>query len=108
MMLLEPEPRKAIGHRLENEDDPEVRHGSLIDFAKSLAQTMMAAHDRMYLDEATYARTIAIPTLGVGTTEFEITPDRVEALYQSGHDAATEFLGEWDFQAYIEEYRTDV
>ena len=52
MMLLEPEPRKAIGHRLENEDDPEVRHGSLIDFAKSLAQTMMAAHDRMYLDEA--------------------------------------------------------
>jgi len=108
MMLLEPEPRKAIGHRLENEDDPEVRHGSLIDFAKSLAQTMMAAHDRMYLDEATYARTIAIPTLGVGTTEFEISPDRVEALYQSGHDAATKFLGEWDFQAYIEEYRTDV
>src|ERR1044072_1840553 len=68
MRLLEPEPRKAIGHRLENEDDPEVRHGSLIDFAKSLAQTMMAAHDRLYLAEATYARTIALPPLGVATT----------------------------------------
>jgi NTE family protein len=106
MMLLEPEPRKAIGHRLDNEDDPDVKHGSLIDFAKSLAQTMMAAHDRMYLDEATYARTVAIPTLGVGTTEFEITNDRVEALYQSGFDAATKFLKGWDFEQYIQDYRT--
>jgi NTE family protein len=106
MMLKEPEPRKAIGHRLEHEDDPEVRHGSLIDFAKSLAQTMMAAHDRMYLDEATYARTIAIPTLGVGTTEFEITRDRVEGLYQSGVDAATKFLKGWDFEQYINDYRS--
>ena len=105
-MLVEPEPRKAIGRPLEQRT-PGVRHGSLIDFAKSLAQTMMAAHDRMYLDEATYARTIAIPTLGVGTTEFEISSTRVEALYQSGHDAAKKFLGEWDFQAYIEQYRTD-
>jgi NTE family protein len=108
MMLLEPEPRKAIGHRLDNEDDPEVKHGSLISFAKSLAQTMMAAHDRMYLDEATYARTIAIPTLGVGTTEFEITHDRVEGLYQSGHDAATKFLKSWDFDQYINDYRSPV
>jgi NTE family protein len=106
MMLKEPEPRKAIGHRLENEDDPEVKHGSLIDFAKALAQTMMAAHDRLYLDEATYARTIAIPTLGVGTTEFEITHDRVEGLYQSGFDAATKFLKGWDFEDYINQYRT--
>ena len=105
MMLVEPEPRKAIGHRLENEDDPGVRHGSLIDFAKSLAQTMMAAHDRMYLDEATYARTIAIPTLGVGTTEFEISATRVESLYQSGYDAAQKFLSGWDFEQYIDAYR---
>src|SRR5919198_4344074 len=105
LMLVEPEPRKAIGHRLENEDDPGIQHGSLIDFAKSIAQTMMAAHDRMYLDEATFARTIAIPTLGVGTTEFEITPTRVDALYQSGHDAGKKFLSGWDFDQYIADYR---
>jgi NTE family protein len=105
LMLVEPEPRKAIGHRLEHEDDPGIRHGSLIDFAKSIAQTMMAAHDRMYLDEATFARTIAIPTLGVGTTEFEIIPTRVEALYDSGYDAGKKFLSGWDFDQYVADYR---
>jgi NTE family protein len=105
LMLVEPEPRTAIGHRLENEDEPGIQHGSLIDFAKSIAQTMMAAHDRMYLDEATYARTIAIPTLGVGTTEFGITPTRVEALYNSGYEAGKKFLSGWDFDQYIADYR---
>jgi NTE family protein len=105
LMLVEPEPRTAIGHRLAHEDDAEIEHGSLIDFAKGLALTMMAAHDRMYLDEATFARTIAIPTLGVGTTEFEITPARVQALYQSGYDAAERFLDGFDFEKYIATYR---
>jgi NTE family protein len=104
LMLVEPEPRKPIGHRIEG-DDHGIERGSLLDFVKSLALTMMAAHDRMYLDQATYARTIAIPTLGVGTTEFEITPDRVKALYDSGHQAATDFIANWDFKAYIEEFR---
>jgi NTE family protein len=105
LMLVEPQPRTAIGHRLAHEDDPEIEHGSLIDFAKGLALTMMAAHDRMYLDEATFARTVPIPTLGVGTTEFEITPARVEALYQSGYDAAVTFLDGFDFDKYIAAYR---
>jgi NTE family protein len=104
MMLVEPDPKKAIGHRIQGEDHG-IERSSLLDFVKSLALTMMAAHDRMYLDQATYARTVAIPTLGVGTTEFEITPDRVQALHDSGHSAATDFLGHWDFQSYIEEYR---
>jgi NTE family protein len=104
LMLVEPEPKKPIGHRIAGEDHG-IERSSLVDFVKSLALTMMAAHDRMYLDQATYARTVPIPTLGVGTTEFEITPDRVKAIYDSGHKAATDFLAKWDFQAYIEEYR---
>jgi NTE family protein len=100
LMLVEPEPRKPIGHRLNNEDDPHIKHGSLIDFAKGLALTMMDAHDRMYLDRATFERTIPIPTLGVGTTEFEITPARVKALYQSGYDAAEKFLADFNWEDY--------
>jgi NTE family protein len=67
---------------------------------------MMEAHDRMYVESASFARTIPIPTLGVGTTEFDITPDRALALYDSGRAAAEKFLETWDFEAYIEEYRT--
>jgi NTE family protein len=106
LMLVEPEPKKPIGHRIASEDNG-VERGSLIDFVKSLALTMMAAHDRLYLEQSTFARTITIPTMGVGTTEFDITPDRIRALYDSGHKAASSFLDRFDFDAYIEEYRRD-
>jgi NTE family protein len=105
LMLVEPEPSKPIGHRIGDEED--VERSTLLDFVKSLALTMMAAHDRLYIEQATYARTIPIPTLGVGTTEFGITPERIKALYESGHTAASEFLDRWDFKKYIEEYRRD-
>lgn len=104
LLLVEPDPKVPIGHRLAGEEHG-VERGSLIDYLKSLALTMMAAHDRLYLENATYARTIAIPTLGVGTTEFDITEDRVRALYASGHDAASDFLRDFDFQSYLEEFR---
>jgi NTE family protein len=104
LMLVEPDPKVPIGDRLEGERAEEDR-GSLIDYLKSLASTMMAAHDRLYLESATFARTIPIPTLGVGTTEFEIAPDRVKSLYDSGHGAASEFLDEWSFEDYIEAFR---
>jgi NTE family protein len=105
LMLVEPDPKVPIGHRLAGEEH-DVKRGSLIDYLKSLASTMMAAHDRLYLENATFARTIPIPTLGVGTTEFDIGPERVKSLYDSGHTAASEFLGKWDFKAYIDEYRS--
>jgi NTE family protein len=108
LMLVEPEPNKPIGHRIAVGDETAIERGTLLDFVKSLALTMMAAHDRMYIEEATWARTIPIPTLGVGTTEFGITPDRVHALYESGRAAATEFLEHWDFDKYIEEYRRGI
>jgi NTE family protein len=104
LMLVEPDPKVSLGHRIGG-DDHGVPRGSLIDYMKSLASTMMAAHDRLYLENATFARTIPIPTLGVGTTEFDIPPDRVKALYDSGHQAAISFLDQWDFQAYIEQFR---
>jgi len=104
LLLVEPDPKKAIGHRLAAEElGP--KPGSLVDYVKSLALTMMDAHDRLYLEKATYARTIPIPTLGVGTTEFDITDERVGALYESGHQAASDFLDHWNFPAYIAEFR---
>jgi NTE family protein len=104
LMLVEPDPKVPLGHRIGGEDHG-VPRGSLIDYLKSLASTMMAAHDRLYLENATFARTVPIPTLGVGTTEFDIAPNRVRSLYESGHGAALSFLDDWDFEAYIDEFR---
>jgi NTE family protein len=104
LMLAEPDPKVAIGHRLVG-DLVEPKRRSLVHFVKALAQTAMEAHDRVYLEQATYARTIAIPTLGVGTTEFDIDPARRRALYESGFDATKAFLASWDFETYIAEFR---
>jgi NTE family protein len=79
--------------------------GSNVAFVRAMADTMMEAHDRLYVEDANYARTIPIQTLGVRTTDFAIAPDRAAALFQSGRDAATQFLAGWDFQAYIERFR---
>jgi NTE family protein len=104
LLLVEPDPSVTIGRRLPG-DEHGIKRGSLVDYFRSIAATMMEAHDRMYVETATFARTIPIPTLGVRTTEFEITPERVKALYSSGHLAASAFLDDWDFDAYIEEFR---
>lgn len=80
--------------------------GSLpvVRFLVSMVQTMVEAHDRLHIDESSFARTIPIETLGVGTTEFDLPPERREALYQAGRRAAEQFLP-FDFDAYLTAYR---
>ena len=104
LLLVEPEPEKSVSVRLTRERDRGV--SALIDYVKAMAQTMMEAHDRMYVQQAEWARTIGIPTLGVGTTEFDITRERALALYDSGRSATEKFLETWDFDAYVQVFRT--
>jgi len=106
LLLVEPKPRTPIGARLPAPRMTGKGPGAVIDYVKALAQTMMEAHDRLYVEQANYARTIPIPTLGVGTTEFDLSRERALALYDSGRWAAEKFLDSWDFDAYIVEFRT--
>ena len=102
LMLVEPEPRAPVAVRLELA----ARSGpNIFDFVKALVQTMLEAHDRMYVENESYVRTIGVPTLGVRTTEFDLSRERAEQLYQSGRDAAEKFLGTWDFDAYKAAFR---
>lgn len=71
----------------------------------SLFLTMMEAHDRMYIANSAFACTIMIPTLGVKTTEFDLSHQRAEALYQSGLHAGREFFRTWDFEQYKAVFR---
>jgi NTE family protein len=71
----------------------------------ALFSTMMEAHDARYIKDEHFTRTIPIPTLGVGTTDFDISREKSEALYQSGREAAEKFFATWDFVDYIEKYR---
>jgi NTE family protein len=106
LLLVEPHPTTPIGARLPAPERAARGLGGLFKYVKAMADTMMEAHDRLYVEKANFARTIPIPTLGIGTTEFEITEARKEALYESGRTAAEQFLATWDFDGYIEEFRS--
>ncbi len=77
----------------------------IVDYLKSLLATMMEAHDRYYLENDAFVRTIMIPTLGVQATDFTLPPERALALYNAGRQAAETFLQTWDFAAYIAQFR---
>lgn len=76
-----------------------------ISLLTALFSTMMEAHDALYIKEENFVRTVPIPTLGVKTTEFNISRERSEALYQSGRQAAEKFFAKWNFSGYVEKYR---
>jgi NTE family protein len=93
-MKLVQKPEVPIGESLA---EPVPRGGvmQVIGYLRSLVDTMMAAHDRLYIDQHDFdRRTIGIDTLGVGTTEFDLTSERALALHESGRAAAEKFLAQ--------------
>jgi NTE family protein len=92
-LKLVEKPKVPIGAQLQ-EERPRSGVLSVIDYLRSLVDTMMAAHDRLYIEENDFDRTIAIDTLGVGTTEFDLSEERAIGLFESGRTAAEKFLDE--------------
>jgi NTE family protein len=76
-----------------------------VSLLRAMFSTMLEAHDARYIQQKNFDRTIAIPTLGVGTTDFGIRPEQTQALHGAGREAAKRFLDVWDFQAWIEKHR---
>jgi len=99
-------PWPTIGYKLvePSEGKPNTVRGPISLFA-ALFATMMEAHDARYIQDSNFVRTVPIPTLGVQTTEFDLSPERRDALYQSGVKVAEEFFAHWDFEGYKRTYR---
>ncbi len=106
MLLVEPKPKLSVGERLPKPEPIAKGARGLLTYVKAMAQTMMEAHDRLYVESADYARTVPIPTLGVGTTAFDLSRKRKQELYDSGRTSAEKFLETWDFDAYITAFRS--
>ncbi len=105
LRLVEPNPEVPLDHRMEPATYPLGWIRTTIDYVKSLVHTMLEAHDRLYIETADFARTIPIPTLGVRTTDFDLSRERRLALYEAGRTAAEKFLETWSFERYLEEFR---
>ncbi len=82
------EPWPTLGYQLVDSDQkPAYEISSAITFGMAMVLTMMEAHDRRSMEENNSVRTISIPTVGVQTTDFELTRERSDALYTSGLQA---------------------
>lgn len=51
---------------------------------QAMVSTMLSAHDEKYIENDKYVRTVTIPTLGIGTTQFNITKMQSDELYAAG------------------------
>ncbi|MFH1147405.1 MAG: patatin-like phospholipase family protein [Pseudomonadota bacterium] len=99
-------PWPTLGYKLvePGAGKPNSVNGPITLFA-ALFSTMMEAHDARYIANKDFVRTIPIPTLGVRTTEFDLSRERSNELYESGRAAAEQFFQLWDFEEYKANYR---
>ncbi|TLS36109.1 patatin-like phospholipase family protein [Pseudalkalibacillus caeni] len=81
-------------------DSEGVKINNPVDLFKSMFKTMLQAHDLRYINERTKERTVRIYTDGITATEFDLTADQIEFLYNSGYHAAQTFLSGWDFETH--------
>ena len=80
--------------------------GATIGHLVGLVATMQEAHDKLYLEKADFVRTITISNLGIRATQFDLTRQQAEALWQQGRADAERFLDSWDFDAYRRRFRS--
>ncbi|GIP25363.1 phospholipase [Paenibacillus sp. J23TS9] len=66
-----------------------------ISMLQAMFETMLSAHDERYIEQVNRFRTIKIPTLGVGTTEFHISPEKSMELFESGVQAGNKFFARY-------------
>jgi NTE family protein len=103
MLLVAPDD----AHPLVSGPEPESpRALSVAQYIEAIGHTVLEAHDRMYVEQAQFARTIAIPTMGVGTTQFDIDATLRRSVFDSGYHATTAFLATWDFEKYKAAFRS--
>jgi NTE family protein len=72
---------------------------------QAIIDTTLSAHDERYIEQVNRFRTVKIPTLGVRTTEFNITPEQSEMLFASGLQAGNDFFRSWSITAYQSHFK---
>lgn len=98
--------RETLGFRLDSEEEIAVfrdqaeppRHevDDFFDYASRLVRTMMSAQESRHLHSDDWQRTIYIDTLGVGTTDFDLSAERKAALVASGREHARAYFDWYD------------
>lgn len=94
--------RQTLGFRLDSKQEIGVfRYGAepahhkiddMFDYIKFLITTFMESQDNIHLHSDDWQRTIYIDTLGVGTTDFDLSDGMKKKLEESGAKGAKHYL----------------
>jgi len=60
------------------------------------------------MDDHTFVRTITVPVNGISGTQFNLSKEQKDLLYQNGRNAAEQFFSTWNFDEYIATYRSNL
>lgn len=88
----------APPHTALDEEGVAIGDWGTVQRVAGLADTMMGAHDRRAIQ--TYKdRIVRLPAKSYGTIEFDMTPERLEALIAAGKATTVSFLGDLGFES---------
>jgi NTE family protein len=97
--------KETLGFRLDSakeigvfRDGQEPQHTEIehfLDYTMQLIKTVLAVQDSQHLHDDDWHRTVYIDTLGVGTTDFDLSDNRKKELVTSGKKAAEHYLEWW-------------
>ncbi|MBS7530872.1 patatin-like phospholipase family protein [Hazenella sp. IB182353] len=98
-----PEPRwPTFGFRLGGGSSETVRAiRNPFSMLRSIFFTMMDAHDNRYIIGNEEIRTIQVPPLHIRLTDFDLSVEDKEKLFQSGVKAGEKFFDNWDYNIYL-------
>ena len=98
--------KETLGFRLDSKEEisvfrdhaepPHHQVDSFFDYAWALVQTVLEAQQSTHLHSDDWQRTIYIDSLGVGTTDFDLTEEKKTALMASGRAGVTQYLDWFD------------
>ena len=98
--------KETLGFRLDSKEEiavfrdhaepPHEKIDNFFDYAWSLVSTIMEAQQNAHLHSDDWHRTIYIDTLGVKTTEFDLSDEKKKALVQSGKEGAEAYFKWFD------------
>jgi NTE family protein len=102
-------PSKPLSEQLPLPIPRDSSLGRFVDFADSMVETMIKAHDRFQVDQMSShsrARTITIEAGSVSGTNFALSPDEKRDLVQRGRIATEQFLDSFSFEDYLLNFRS--
>ncbi|MGG0716527.1 patatin-like phospholipase family protein [Robertmurraya massiliosenegalensis] len=91
--------RPVLGIKLSHHlnELPKNEINNAINLFEALFETMKDAHDSRYISRKHEKNIIFIPTEGVLTTDFNLSPERKKLLFELGYNRTNKFLKHWSY-----------